>query len=82
MAITDAQKRYELKRSKQCKTYAIKYNLINDMERSENNRLNAYLTQSGQSANSYIKALIKRDLDEKGIEYDTGISDGNIDNII
>lgn len=32
-------------------------------------RLKAYLAQSGQTANSYIKSLIKSDLDAKGIPY-------------
>lgn len=36
----------------------------------EGKRLKEYLTQSGQSANSYIKGLIKNDLDEKGFVYD------------
>ncbi|KAI4438938.1 hypothetical protein C824_001418 [Schaedlerella arabinosiphila] len=31
--------------------------------------LKKYLTDTGQSANSYIKSLIKKDLDEKGIKY-------------
>ena len=31
-------------------------------------RLKVYLEETGQSANSYIKKLIKKDLDEKGIE--------------
>lgn len=31
-------------------------------------RLKGYLADTGQSANSYIKALIKKDLDDKGIE--------------
>lgn len=30
-------------------------------------RLKKYLADTGQSANSYIKSLIKKDLDEKGI---------------
>ena len=32
-------------------------------------RLKAYLKHTGQSANSYIKSLIKADLDAKGIAY-------------
>lgn len=32
----------------------------------EGQRIKAYLEQSRQSANSYIKALIKADLDSKG----------------
>lgn len=35
----------------------------------EGQRIKAYLEQSGQSANSYIKELIKQDLDSKGIPY-------------
>lgn len=35
-------------------------------------RLKAYLAQSGQTANAYIKAIIKADLDAKGIPYPTG----------
>ena len=66
MAITESQKKYEKKRAKQCKTYAIKYAL---QEISDSNRLQAYLKHSKQSANSYIKALIKADLDAKGIPY-------------
>ena len=31
-------------------------------------RLQKYLDETGQTANSYIKGLIKRDIDEKGIE--------------
>lgn len=33
-------------------------------------RLKAYLSQTGQSANSYIKGLIKADLDGKGFTVD------------
>ena len=35
----------------------------------EGTRLKAYLEQSGQSANAYLKSLVKADLDSKGIEY-------------
>lgn len=35
-------------------------------EQKEGERVKAYLEQSGQSANSYIKGLIKADLDGKG----------------
>lgn len=35
-------------------------------ERKEGLRIKAYLAQTGQTANSYIKALIKADLDSKG----------------
>lgn len=45
---------------------AIKYTIA---ELPEANRLRAYLASTGQSANSYIKGLIKADLDSKGIAY-------------
>lgn len=35
-------------------------------EQIDGERIKAYLEQTGQSANSYIKALIKADLDTKG----------------
>ena len=68
MAITEAQKRYEKKRSKDCKTYAIKYTPVDMIE---SDRLQVYLESVGMSANAYIKNLIKKDLDEKGIAYPT-----------
>lgn len=68
MAITEAQKRYEKKRSKDCKTYAIKYTPVDMIE---SDRLQVYLKSVGMSANAYIKNLIKKDLDEKGIPYPT-----------
>lgn len=66
MAMTEAQKRYEKKRAKDCKTYAIKYTPI-DM--TESVRLQVYLKSVGLSANAYIKNLIRQDLDEKKIPY-------------
>lgn len=45
---------------------AIKYAI---QELRESDRLRSYLTDTGQSANSYIKGLIKADLDAKGICY-------------
>lgn len=36
----------------------------------EGKRLKAYLAQTGQSANSYIKGLIKTDLDSKNVPYE------------
>ena len=45
---------------------AIKYGIS---ELNESERLRLYLAQTGQSANSYIKGLIKADLDSKGIPY-------------
>ena len=45
---------------------AIKYGIS---ELNESERLRAYLNQTGQSANSYIKGLIKADLDSKNVPY-------------
>lgn len=66
MAMTESQRKYEKKRAKQCKTYAIKYT---PSEMHDNTRLQVYLAHTGQSANAYIKSLIKADLDAKGIPY-------------
>lgn len=44
----------------------IQYSL-NDI--SDGKRLKQYLADTGQSANSYIKQLIKQDLDSKGVPY-------------
>lgn len=38
-------------------------------DKIEGLRLEVYLAHTGQSANSYIKSLIKADLDAKGIPY-------------
>ena len=38
---------------------------------ADGQRVKAYLEQTGQSANSYIKALIKADLDSKGFSVDS-----------
>ena len=68
MAMTEAQKEAD-------RRYREKHNVITKSisykkeEIMEGKRLLSYLEQSGQSANSYIKGLIKRDLDEKGIAY-------------
>ena len=51
------------------KQLAINYRPGTDIKEGE--RIKAYLEQTGQSANSYIKELIKRDLDEKKIAYPT-----------
>lgn len=51
---------------KKTKAFAIKY-FATDI--SEGKRLQAYLDSTGVSANSYLKELVKRDLDSKGIPY-------------
>ena len=52
--------------NKKCEQFKVQYRLC-DID--EGKRLRAYLAKSGQSANSYIKGLIKNDLDGKGIAY-------------
>lgn len=39
-------------------------------EHIEGKRLKQYLADTGQSANSYIKGLVKKELDEKGYRLD------------
>lgn len=56
----EAQKRYREKSIQ----LAVNYRPGTDLKEGE--RIKAYLDQTGQSANSYIKALIKADLDSKG----------------
>lgn len=58
--------------NKKCEQFKVQYRLC-DIE--EGKRLKVYLAQTGMSANSYIKGLIKADLDSKGIPY----PDMNID---
>lgn len=47
--------------------FSIKYT---PQEQEEGKRIKAYLAQTGQSANSYIKGLIRSDLDRKGFMMD------------
>lgn len=56
----EAQKRYREKSIQ----FGINYRPGTDIKEGE--RVKAYLDQAGQSANSYIKGLIKADLDSKG----------------
>ena len=67
----NARTRYDNK----CKTYAIKYY---PAEIAESARLSAYLAQTGQSANAYIKSLIKADLDSKNVPYPPQEPDNDI----
>lgn len=50
---------------KKIKQFKVQYNL----QDKDGIRLQTYLNATGQSANTYLKNLIRRDLDEKGIEY-------------
>lgn len=57
-----SQKEYQ----KKTRQYKVQYGL----QDRDGERVKAYLEQTGQSANSYIKALIKADLDSKGFNVD------------
>lgn len=59
-------KKAQEKYSEKTINFAVKY-YPTDIQ--DGKRLKLYLTQTGQSANSYIKELIKTDLDNKGIAY-------------
>lgn len=49
---------------KKLKQFKVQYNL---QDNTEGSRLQKYLDDTKQSANSYLKELIKKDLDEKGV---------------
>ena len=61
---TEAQKRAIKKADEQSVMFAVKYR---KNEKQEGKRLKAYLESTGQSANAYLKELIKKDLDSKGV---------------
>ena len=70
-----SQKEYQKKTSQ----FKVQYSLS---EAQDGERVKAYLEQTGQSANSYIKALIKKDLDSKGFSIDNAATmdiDSDID---
>lgn len=73
---SEAQKKAYKKYNEKKINFAVVYTPTDAME---GKRLKMYLTQTGQSANSYIKGLIKADLDSKGIEYvaDDGTNTGD-----
>lgn len=60
MSIEESKKKY----SKKLIRFTVEYSL-KDIE--EGKRLKEYLELTGQSGNSYLKELVKRDLDEKGV---------------
>lgn len=68
MAMTEAQKKADKKYREINKplTFAIAYK---KKDMAEGQRLKAYLNVTKESANSYLKSLIKADLDKKGIGY-------------
>lgn len=67
----NAQKKYNKKRVVISTTYR-------ESEKKESDRLKEYLDKNGLSANAYIKELIQRDLDEKGVEY-PGVSEKELE---
>ncbi len=71
----EAQKRYREKSIQ----FAVNYRPGTDIKEGE--RLKGYLDQTGQTANSYIKALIKADLDCKGFMMIESEQTGNVGHI-
>lgn len=69
MALTEAQKRAQ-------KTYRGKKDIVqitvqykSDADIREGQRVKKYVSDNGLTLNSYVKALIKADLDAKNIPY-------------
>lgn len=62
--VSEAQKRANKKQDGYRIQFSVNYRLT-DLQ--EGQRLKAYLETTGQSANAYLKDLIKKDLDSKGI---------------
>lgn len=56
----------------------IQYGIQYKTDKIDGLRLQAYLAQSGQSANAYLKSLVKADLDGKGIAYPEPDEDADI----
>lgn len=82
MALTESQKKANKKYrdKRELITVSVQYNT----DLRDGQRLKQYLSDTGQSANAYIKSLIKRDLDAHGIPYPaadnpTPLSDSNND---
>lgn len=61
---SEALKRAQQKQNSYRIQFSVNYRLT-DIQ--EGQRLKSYLETTGQSANSYLKELIKKDLDSKGI---------------
>ncbi len=61
---SEAQKRATKKADAQSVMFAVKYR---KNEIQEGQRLKSYLELTGQTANAYLKELIKKDLDSKGV---------------
>ncbi|MSA02176.1 hypothetical protein GKG47_09005 [Lactonifactor sp. BIOML-A3] len=67
MALTEAEKKAQKKYNEKTITIACSFKPGTDIQ--EGIRVKQYLANTRQSANSYIKSLIKADLDSKGYYY-------------
>lgn len=63
---SEAQKKADKKYSEKRINFAISYT---PTDKQDGLRLKKYLSDNGLNANSYIKQLIKIDLDKKGINH-------------
>ena len=63
---TDASRKADKKYNEKSIGFAISYR---PTDIQDGKRLKAYLADTGKSANAYIKELIKKDMDNKGIPY-------------
>ena len=63
---TDASRRADKKYNEKSLTLTATYR---PTDIADGQRIKSYLAQTGQSANSYIKQLIKSDLDSKNVPY-------------
>lgn len=73
---SDAQKEAYKRYNKKKTNFAIVYGAN---EQKEAQRLKDYISTLDISANSYLKELVKRDLDNKGISYDLDVSEQQSD---
>lgn len=64
---TETQKKADAKYRQKTRIFSLKYTLNNIQEAK---RLENYLNSTNITANAYLKSLVKKDLDEKGILYD------------
>ena len=67
MASTEAQKKAN--RTYREKHKPVQITIQYKSDKNEGLRLKQYLSDNNITANQYVKMLIKRDLDEKGIAY-------------
>mgnify|MGYP003213357931 FL=1 len=64
--IKEQNRKAVAKYAKKTQSFALKY-FATDIQ--EGLRLKHYIESNGISCNSYLKELVKRDLDNKGVEY-------------